>query len=280
MLANAFTSLPAEWQSWIKDGLSRGCVPSGMAQVMIRDGRFDERVTHAALKEACAAAGTIFDVADLPNVDTSFNTVQTPDRVVNILMAMKLPRIVLLGNVLSDEECEALIDQSETRLERSAVVGDADGVDQLDERRTSRGKGFQRGETDLLARIEARLAALVNWPLERGEGLTVLRYEHGNEYRAHYDWFDPQVPGGRRQLERGGQRVGTIVMYLSDVEAGGATSFPKVGLEVQPRKGCAVFFHNLDMYGAPEQMSFHAGEPVIQGVKYVATKWLRERRFV
>lgn len=278
---SALASLPQEWQLWINQNLARACTPRSMAEVMTRDGRFDQRLAHAAIEEARRARFP--DMPGLqarPEVSTSANTITTPDRTVNVLLTLKAPRIVLLGNVLSDEECDALVAYSEQRMLRSPVVGDAEGKNEIHAYRTSRGAMLQRGESELVGRIEARLAALTRWPAERGEGLQVLRYESGNEYRPHYDWFDPGLPGPRKHLERGGQRVATIVMYLSDVERGGATSFPNIGLEVQPKKGCAVFFANVDAYGTPDQQTLHAGEPVVAGRKVIATKWLRERAYV
>ncbi|QDZ27966.1 2OG-Fe(II) oxygenase [Noviherbaspirillum sp. UKPF54] len=278
---SALASLPQEWQLWINQNLARACTPRSMAEVMTRDGRFDQRLAHAAIEEARRARFP--DMPGLqarPEVNTSANTITTPDRTVNVLLTLKAPRIVLLGNVLSDEECDALVAYSEQRMLRSPVVGDAEGKNEIHAYRTSRGAMLQRGESELVGRIEARLAALTRWPAERGEGLQVLRYESGNEYRPHYDWFDPGLPGPRKHLERGGQRVATIVMYLSDVERGGATSFPNIGLEVQPKKGCAVFFANVDAYGTPDQQTLHAGEPVVAGRKVIATKWLRERAYV
>jgi prolyl 4-hydroxylase len=204
----------------------------------------------------------------------------TPDRTVDVLMTLKAPRIVVLGNLLSEQECEAMVAYAEQRLQRSPVVADSDGQLRVHEHRTSRGAMLQRGETGLVARIEARLAALTKWPVACGEGLQILRYERGNEYRPHYDWFDPALPGPRKHLERGGQRNATIIMYLSDVERGGATSFPNLGLEVQPQKGGAVFFLNTDGSGAPDAQTLHAGEPVVGGTKMIATKWLRERDYM
>ncbi|HJV85116.1 MAG TPA: 2OG-Fe(II) oxygenase [Noviherbaspirillum sp.] len=279
LMASPLASLPKEWQIWIEENLARSCEPSSMADVMVRDGRFDPRLAYAAIEQARGApvrqSRPPRQHQALPEIDTSANTVLAGDRVVDILLSLKAPRIVLVGKLLADEECDALIHYAETRLERSPVVADRDGSNELTAYRTSRGAMMQRSETELVARIEARLAALVRWPVENGEGMQLLRYEKGNEYRPHYDWFDPAMPGPRKHLERGGQRVGTVVMYLSDVEQGGGTSFPDIGLQVQPKKGSAVFFANTDSFGEPDRKTLHAGEPVEKGVKFIATKWLR-----
>jgi prolyl 4-hydroxylase len=278
---SAFSALPQEWQSWINENLARACEPSGMATVMVKDGNFDARLAQAAIEEARRRhLNQSSALRAIPEIHCNSNIVQTPDRAVNIVMTLNAPRVVVLGNLLSDEECDALIAYGQQRLERSPVVADSDGKAQEHAARTSRGAMLQRAESELIARIEARLAALTHWPADRGEGLQLLHYGPGNEYRPHYDWFDPALPGPRKHLERGGQRVATIIMYLSEVEQGGGTSFPKAGLQVQPKKGGAVFFANTDQYGKPDQLSLHAGEPVAQGVKYVATKWLREREYV
>ena len=78
-------------------------------------------------------------------------------------------------------------------------------------------------------------------------------------------------------LRRGGQRVGTIVMYLRTPERGGGTVFPDIGLEVAPVKGAAVFFAYDRPH--PDSKTLHGGTPVTLGEKYVATKWMREGVF-
>lgn len=275
--------LPPAWQHWIKDNLARGCEAGGMEAVMVRDGRFDQRLARAAIEEARRGAGPAVRASaaqPMPDVATGRNTVFCGDRDVDILLALQSPRVVLLGNFLGADECEELVEYAQPRLERSPVVGDRDGGNQVHAHRTSRGAMLQRGESALVARIEARIAAVTGWPVERGEGLQMLRYEKGNEYRPHYDWFDPTAPGPARHLERGGQRVGTLIIYLSDVEQGGATTFPEAGLQIQPRRGHAVFFQNTDRNHAPDPRSLHAGEPVAVGTKYIATKWMREQDYV
>jgi prolyl 4-hydroxylase len=137
---------------------------------------------------------------------------------------------------------------------------------------------FERGEAPLIARIEQRIADLLQWPVDHGEGLQILRYRPGAEYRPHHDYFDPVHPGTERILQRGGQRLASLVMYLNTPEGGGATTFPDVGLEVWPVRGNAVFFSYDRPH--PDTRTLHGGAPVKVGEKWVATKWLRQGVFV
>ena len=121
------------------------------------------------------------------------------------------------------------------------------------------------------------MADLMGWPVENGEGLQVLRYRPGAQYTPHYDYFDPTHAGSVTNLLRGGQRVASLVCYLNTPTKGGATVFPELQLEVAPVKGNAVFFS----YDRPHPVSrsLHGGAPVVEGEKWVATKWVREGRF-
>jgi prolyl 4-hydroxylase len=200
------------------------------------------------------------------------------DRRVSVLGSMAEPHIVVFGNVLSDEECDALIAAAKPRLNRSLTVETKTGGEELNADRTSNGMFFRRDENDVVAVLEKRLASLVNWPIQNGEGLQILHYKPGTEYKPHYDYFDPAEPGTSTILKRGGQRVATIIMYLNEPEKGGGTVFPDVKLEVAPKRGNAVFFSYDRAH--PSSKSLHGGAPVIAGEKWVATKWLREREFV
>jgi prolyl 4-hydroxylase len=195
------------------------------------------------------------------------------DREVQVVASLRDPRVVVLAGVLSDSECDELVALARERLERSLTFG-PDGAGATSDRRTSEGMFFERDENELCRRIEARLSRLLDWPVERGEGIQVLRYAHGGEFRPHNDYFDPPVPGATRQLADGGQRVATVIMYLASPVRGGATVFTAAGLQVAPVKGNAVFFS----YDRPAAVSgtLHAGSPVLDGEKWAATKWLRE----
>jgi prolyl 4-hydroxylase len=227
------------------------------------------------IKSKSGAAGGIA----LPEIELaqSPRLVDAGDRQVAILSSMASPRVVLLGGLLSAEECDALIAMARPRMARSLTVQTQTGGEELNESRTSNGMFFNRGENGLISAIEARIARLLNWPVENGEGMQVLRYGVGAEYKPHYDYFDPNEPGTSTILKRGGQRLATLVMYLNEPELGGGTTFPDVGLEVAPQRGNAVFF-NYDK-PHPSTRTLHGGAPVIQGEKWVATKWLRQGVF-
>jgi prolyl 4-hydroxylase len=199
------------------------------------------------------------------------------DRQVAVLQSMSNPRVVVFGGLLSDTECEELIALAQPRLARSLTVATKTGGEEVNADRTSNGMFFQRGENELVRRIEQRIARVVNWPEENGEGLQILQYGPGAEYKPHYDYFDPAEPGTPTILRRGGQRVGTLVMYLGEPEKGGGTVFPDVHLEVAPKRGNAVFFSYDRPH--PSTRTLHGGAPVLAGIKWIATKWLRERRF-
>lgn len=200
--------------------------------------------------------------------------IRLPDREVHILASMLLPRVVVIGGLLADDECDELIELAQAKLAPSMTLNLDTGTDEPNDARTSRGTYFYRGRNALCDRIDARISALLDWPVEHGEGLQVLHYGPGAEYKPHYDYFDPSKSGAADTLKRGGQRVGSLVMYLNTPERGGCTSFPDVHLEVSAIKGNAVFF-SYDRAHAMTK-SLHAGAPVKAGEKWVATKWLRE----
>ena len=212
-----------------------------------------------------------------PSLDESPLYLDAGDRRVCVLQVMGSPRVVVFGELLSHEECDQLVALAKPRLARSLTVATKTGGEEINADRTSNGMFFQRGENALVSRIEQRIARLVNWPEENGEGLQILQYGPGAEYKPHYDYFDPSEPGTPTIVKRGGQRVGTLVMYLAEPEKGGGTVFPDVHLEVAPRKGNAVFFSYERPH--PSTRTLHGGQPVIEGEKWIATKWLRERRF-
>ena len=274
-----------ELRQWIVAQAQAGVAPEQVLEAMKTSG-WQEDVAIQALEETLqgfldehAKANNLPLPVPVPEPDLrqSPSVLRAHDRDVALLFTMRHPRVVVFGGLLSDAECDALVALAGPRMVRSETVDNATGGSEVNAARTSRGMFFERGETPLIERIERRIAALLCWPQLNGEGLQVLHYQPGAEYKPHYDYFDPAHPGSTPILRRGGQRVGTVVMYLNTPTQGGGTTFPDVGLEVAPIKGNAVFFSYDRPH--PSTRSLHGGAPVIAGEKWVATKWLREREF-
>jgi prolyl 4-hydroxylase len=272
-----------ELREWIATQLAAGhSVPSLRASMRAagwHDAAADAALSEVEVQAAGAASGGESGKA-MPGPDLSSSPlyIDVGDRRVQVLQTLRHPRVIVFGDLVSDEECDALVAAARQRLARSLTVETQTGGEALNVDRTSDGMFFERGENPVVARLEKRIAALLRWPLEYGEGLQVLRYSPGAQYRPHYDYFDPGEPGTPIILRRGGQRVATLVMYLQEPDKGGATTFPDVGLEVAPKRGTGVFFS----YERPDPATrtLHGGAPVLSGEKWVATKWLREREFI
>ena len=87
-----------------------------------------------------------------------------------------------------------------------------------------------------------KLQKLTNKPFGHMELPQVARYTDSQRYIEHYDGVDPHTEAGRVFCANGGQRVGTVIMYLNDVEEGGGTFFRRINFEMRPRKGLACIF--------------------------------------
>lgn len=199
------------------------------------------------------------------------------------------PRAFVYHNFLSKAECEHLMNLAKPHMKKSTVVDNATGKSKDSRVRTSSGTFLSRGGDKIIQNIEKRIADLTFIPIEHGEGLQVLHYEVGQKYEPHYDYFSDDF-----NTKNGGQRIATVLMYLSDVEEGGETVFPaaqgnyssvpwwnelsecgKKGLSVKPKMGDALLFWSMKPDATPDPSSLHGGCPVIKGNKWSSTKWLR-----
>lgn len=299
-----YTRSSADLERWLRRHIGQGFGAEALVQSMCQSG-YDMAFARATVAAALAAAarsearGTVADtaaeMAAEPGVDklagdhgdpgghagapASRNAAHHAGREIPILFTLAAPRVTLFQQLLTDAECDGLMELARGRLARSPVINPDTGDENLIEARTSLGAMFQVGEHPLIERIEACIAAVTGIAADRGEGLQILNYKPGGEYQPHYDYFNPQRPGEARQLRVGGQRVATLVIYLNSPTAGGATAFPKLGLEVAPVKGNAVYFSYRKSDGSLDVRTLHAGLPVEEGEKWIATKWLRERPY-
>ena len=185
------------------------------------------------------------------------------------------------------------------RLTPSTVV-DLNGKDKNENERTSKG-AFIREMDDLVMRmIEERIAMWTKLPAENGEHFYLLHYDRGDEYKPHFDAFDPDTPEAtnftglfsflltkpklsfqqRATWTTGwgsaGPRIATVLLHLRAPTAGGETEFPIANVSVPIRRGDATLFWTYSPEMKWDPLSLHAGKPVIEGEKVIATKWIRQ----
>ncbi|KAI3960661.1 hypothetical protein MKX01_003835 [Papaver californicum] len=188
------------------------------------------------------------------------------------------------------KECDYLISLGAPRMKKSTDVKTGGTVGGMHFGvRTSSGMFLKRGLEEVIRDIEKRIADFTHIPVEHGEGLQILHYQVGQKYEPHYDYFADEF----NMKKHGGQRIATLLMYLSDVEEGGETVFPmakgnvsypswkdesvkcgKKGLAVKPKKGDALLFWSLKPDATRDLSSLHGGCPVIKGNKWSSTKWM------
>ncbi|MEE4660896.1 MAG: 2OG-Fe(II) oxygenase [Halieaceae bacterium] len=186
------------------------------------------------------------------------------------------PPVYLFDDFLSAAECDHLVALASPNQTRSLVSGGEAGIES--DGRTGGVHWVAHDTSAITLSLSQRLSRLVGLPLEQAESIQVISYGPGQEYRPHYDAWEAGTETGDRCLARGGQRLVTCLCYLNDVEQGGGTFFPRLDIEVTPRRGRMVLFHNCyegDTRRHPDAL--HGGLPPEAGEKWACNIWFRER---
>lgn len=175
---------------------------------------------------------------------------------------------------VSPGECAGLIG----RIDAGSYPSPLYEKDKYEDVRTSHSCNLDPHDP-LVAQIDARIAALVGIDPAMGEPLQGQRYDVGQEFRDHADFFYIDQPYWLEYEPHGGQRTWTAMVYLGEPAAGGGTRFPLLDLDIEPVAGRLLAWNNMMLDGSPNPWTLHAGLPVEAGSKYIVTKWYRERRF-
>lgn len=180
------------------------------------------------------------------------------------------PDVRLFRSLLTPAECDYILEVAANLYEASFVYNERrERV--RDPIRTSDGAAIHwLIEDPAVHAINRRMAAISGSQYEHGETLQVLRYSPGQQYHPHFDFVD----GAENR------RLWTALIYLNDRYEGGGTAFPHIGLEVQGKTGDVLLFGNAAPDGGPEPLAEHAGLPVTSGTKFLATRWIRESRWI
>nr|WP_315465846.1 2OG-Fe(II) oxygenase [uncultured Rhodoferax sp.] len=200
---------------------------------------------------------------------------------IDVQFASYSPRAALLHGFLSPEECDGLIELARHRIRASEVSDSVTGTSMVDSAsRNSAGTFLRNDESSLVANLRSRAEELLGWPATHFEEFEVTRYEPGAEFREHMDCLERDEKPDFKPFGDAGDRIATLVLYLNEVEEGGATQFPVAGVEVRPHRGSALFFAYQEPDGLMDASSLHAGMPVVRGCKWIATLWIHAHALV
>ncbi len=175
---------------------------------------------------------------------------------------------------LSEAECTRLCAMIDAVARPSALHE----LDYASGFRTSYSGDLDRRDV-FVSGISARIDALLGVDAAIGEPVQGQRYWQGQQFKPHNDWFYVSEGYWPQEELRGGQRSWTAMAYLNAVEAGGATAFTLLGIEIEPKPGVLLLWNNALPDGRPNEATLHAGLPVARGAKYVMTKWYRTREW-
>lgn len=184
------------------------------------------------------------------------------------------PRIemFMLRDFLTGDECAALIALIDAQR-RPSTLANHNGDNYF---RTSETCDLDYADA-AVASLNAKLTAISGIQPAYGEPLQGQRYEVGQEFKAHTDYFEPDHPDYAQYCSVSGQRTWTFMIYLNDVEAGGATRFKVIDKIVQPERGKLLAWNNRRPDGSLNAATLHHAMKVRKGLKYVITRWYRER---
>ena len=163
-------------------------------------------------------------------------------------------------------------------LSRAQVYDAQDGSTVERPERSNSAFVFWMAQLDVvILLVRAKIAAAVGAGVSRLEQSQILHYAPGQQFSPHYDFIDTATPGHALELERGGQRVATFLIYLNDGYEGGMTVFPVLGFGYRGETGSGLMFTNLGPDGQPDRRMLHAGQPPTSGEKWVFSQWIRDR---
>lgn len=180
--------------------------------------------------------------------------------------------LFMMRGFLEAGECAGIIERIDIRR-RPSTIADANGDQYY---RTSETCDLDPADP-FVAAVDTKICRFAGIDPAYGEPIQGQRYDVGQEFKMHTDYFEPKGADFARYCAVAGQRTWTFMIYLNEPEAGGATRFKAVNKIVQPEAGKLLCWNNMDESGKPNPATMHHGMKVRKGAKYIITKWFRER---
>ncbi len=258
-------ALDASWKGWLQENLERGCSRPELVGILKSHG--------FSLSSIRENMGEEFP-EDTPEQDP----LRPPSLVLR--PPPKLHRIetdeldlYTLDDFMSAKECDGLVALINHHLRPSTVT--IEGTDK--KFRTSQTSDLSTLRSPVALACDQKIAKTLGIRLAYSEGLQAQRYDVGQQFKAHTDYFEPGTGEYSKFADERGNRTWTFMVYLNDGMEGGGTKFFAIDRTFMPKKGQAVIWNNLNPDGTPNAATLHSGEPVTGGHKIIITKWFRER---
>ena len=189
-------------------------------------------------------------------------------------IATDAAEIWTVSDFMGADECSSLLEMIDRTCQPSEVFDHG----YAEVWRTSHSGNVDRANP-FVHMLESRIDELLGLPHDFGETMQGQRYLVGQEFKYHLDLFWTKADYWKKEAKQGGQRSITAMVFLNDVDEGGDTAFTELGISVAPERGKLLIWNNQTPQGQPNEKTMHAGTPVIQGKKYIITKWYRTRKW-
>ena len=270
-------ALDGTWPKWLRENIERKCNPEQLLGILLKNGFSEDSIKQhmgvafpanspllSSAKPPPAADYMALSKLRITRGDSGLNAQQ--------VVTDKLQLFVLDG-FMSAEECKRIVKISSKHMRPSTVTtGDRD-------------KGYRTSSTSDLGllndpdvmQLDEKIARTLGIPLSYSEGIQAQRYEVGQEFKQHTDFFAPNSAEYATYAGDRGQRTWTFMVYLNEGMTGGGTKFFAIDKVFTPRLGTAVIWNNLLPDGRPNPQTLHSGLPVEKGHKIIITKWFRDR---
>ena len=183
------------------------------------------------------------------------------------ILLCKIPHIIHIENFLTNDECDDIIKAGDPLLTDSNVVNVDTGFNEkMDSFRISKDCWFDHANP-LVVNLHDKIEKEIGISKKRFEALTMLRYDIGGRYVPHWDYFEDMIPTYNDIVAGVGNRVGTVIVYLNDVDEGGETEFLYYPRRVKPQAGRVLLFPASFTHS-------HRGNPPLSNTKYIMTGWV------
>jgi prolyl 4-hydroxylase len=183
-------------------------------------------------------------------------------------------QVYIKENFIDLELCEQFRERIDKNLRPSTVSDDKDTC-KVSDYRTSKTADLHYFDDALYLSLDQKLAFFMGLDHFLGECMQAQKYEPGQYFKEHWDYFDPDTKEYDVYCEWMGQRSWTTMLYLNDVEEGGETYFKHLNLKIKPKAGLLLAWNNLHPDGRPNIKTMHEALPPLSGEKYIITKWWR-----